>query len=209
MNRSGAWTLRVAMAVGVGMLLATACGADASQSDTEEPSSEGVSASEVREDPYERIREVDPVFKVRSTLKVNPCDGRFMDLIEETVGLVWDESPTSMDGIAGGKSFTVCGFEDVDVSLLVVSRNIDFDVMEPNLEPRDDWDLPGAYWWEVGDRRAAVRPVDIAEGTCDVGIETSFGYMSFSGGYYRSDLPGDSCAAVKDAVDKLEPHLWD
>lgn len=81
--------------------------------------------------------------------------------------------------------------------------------MEPNLEPRDDWDLPGAYWWEAGDRRAAVRPVDIAAGTCDVGIETSFGYMSFSGGYFRSDLPGDGCAVVKDVVERLEPHLWD
>jgi len=201
----------VLVSVGASLVLslATGCGADASQPDFAKTSSEPVAVVEVREDPYERIREVDPSFTVRSTLKVNPCDGRFMDLVEEQTGLVWDESPTAMDGIAGGKALTLCGFKNSDTSILIVSQGLSFEDMEPSLEPRDGWDLPGAHWWETGGRRAVVRPVDIAGGSCDVGIETSFGYMSFSGGYHHPDRPGDSCAAVKDVVEKLEPHLWD
>lgn len=202
---------RVSVAVGVSLVLAlaTGCGADSSQLDLGEASSEPVAAADVPADPYERIRGVDPSFTVRSTLKVNPCDGRFMDLVEDQTGLVWDESPTAMDGIAGGKALTQCGFRNSDVSILVVSQGLSFEAMEPSLDPRDGWDLPGAHWWETGNRRAVVRPVDIAGGSCDVGIETSFGYMSFSGGHHHPDRPGDSCAAVKDVVERLEPHLWD
>ena len=194
--------------IGVVTVLAAACGSESSRPESE-AAGEPTPTAERREDPYQRIRAIDPTFTVRSTLKVNPCDGRFMDLVEEQTGLIWDESPTAMDGIVGGQAFTRCGFRDSDISVLMISQGLNFDVMEPSLEPRDDWDLPGAYWWEVGGRRAAVRPVDLGAGTCDVGLETSFGYMSFSGGYFRSDQPGDSCAAVKGVVERLEPHLWD
>lgn len=199
--------LPVVILFGAMTVLVAACGSESSRPESE-MAREPTPAAESREDPYQRIRAVDPTFMVRSTLKVNPCDGRFMDLVEEQTGLTWDESPTAMDGIVGGQAFTRCGFRDSDISVLMISQGLSFDLMEPNLEPRDDWDLPGAYWWEVGERRGIVRPTDYAGGTCDVGLETSFGHMSFSGRYRYSE-PGDACAAVKGVVERLEPHLWD
>lgn len=197
------------MVVVLAALLSTACAEGPDGKATEEPATEPTPSAEMREDPYTRVRAIDPSFTVRSTLKVNPCDGRFMDLVEEQTGLVWDESPTAMDGIVGGKAYTQCTFKDTDVSVLIISQGLAFEVLEPDLEPRNDWDLPGAYWWQVGERRAAVRPVDIGSGSCDVGLETSFGYMSFSGGRPRHGRSGDSCATLEAFVERLEPHLWD
>jgi len=190
-------------------LLSTACAEGPDDKATEEAATEPTPSAEMREDPYTRVRAIDPSFTVRSTLKVNPCDGRFMDLVEEQTGLAWDESPTSMDGIVGGKAFTKCTFKSAETAVLVIAQGVDFDVMEPNLEPRNSRDLPGAYWWAVGERRAVVRPVDIGSGSCDVGLETSFGYMSFSGGRPRHGQSGDSCATIETFVERLEPPLWD